>query len=132
MANNPPLLKESQKPKKEQAKKIGWWRNKCDTAMQVKGTKENPNCEICGKPVNCMHHFYPKSVSARLRYDWDNLIPICQGCHSRHHQAGDPRIHGTVIQKRGMGWYERLLEKKKEEIKVNIGYYKEVLAQLTQ
>lgn len=71
-----------------------------------------------------MHHFFPKSVSSRLRYDFDNLIPICQGCHMRHHQAGDPTIHATIIKKRGQAWYDTLLKKKYETIKTNTAYYK--------
>lgn len=94
--------------------------------MQIKGTKEFPKCEVCGKPSYCMHHFFPKSVSSRLRYDFDNLIPICQGCHMRHHQAGDPKIHETIKRKRGQAWYDTLEKKSREYNKVTIAYYKYV------
>lgn len=127
--NGDPILKDKDKPKTLSPSK---WQKKCDKLMQEVGTRNNPKCEICGKQVSCIHHFFPKSVSARLRYDWDNLIPICQGCHSRHHQAGDPRIHATVIQKRGgMEWYEGLLKKKNESIRVNVQYYKDIFNSLS-
>lgn len=133
MANNAPILKKKNKPKSDRPIAIGKWQKNCDTLMQQKYTALYPRCEVCGKPVSCMHHFFPKSVSARLRYEKDNLIPICQGCHSRHHQAGDPRIHAVIIEKRGgMRWYRTLLRKKNEEVRVNIGYYKQIYEELTK
>ena len=123
MANGKPLLKD-----KDKARTLtpSQWQKKCDKKLQENGKIRYSKCEVCGKPISCLHHFFPKSVSSRLRYDWDNLIPICQGCHSRHHQANDPRIHGTVIDKRGLQWYHELLKKKYEGIKVNIEYYKKI------
>jgi 5-methylcytosine-specific restriction endonuclease McrA len=106
------------------------WQKECDKKMQIKGTKEFPKCEVCGGRVHCMHHFFPKSVSSRLRYDFDNLIPICQGCHMRHHLAGDPKIHEKIKQKRGQAWYDVLEKKSREYNKVNIEYYKYVYEML--
>lgn len=105
-------------------------REMCDKSMQVAGMKKFKECEVCGKPAHCMHHFFPKSTSSRLRYDWDNLIPICQGCHMRHHTAGDPTIHATVIRKRGDDWYDELEQTRHEIIKVNVEYYKLKLEEL--
>ena len=115
--------KEKDKPK---SLNLTQWRKKCDKRLQEKGKLLYPKCEVCGGHMNCLHHFYPKSVSSRLRYDWDNLIPICNGCHMRHHQAGDPRIHNTVIKNRGANWLSLLEKKSRESIKVNIEYYKYV------
>jgi len=102
-------------------------RNKCDKALQLEGKRRFKYCEVCGRVMDCLHHFYPKESCKRLRYDWDNLIPICVGCHFAHHKRFDPSIHATVIKQRGMEWYEFLTKKKGEIIKVNIGYYKKVL-----
>ena len=107
------------------------WQKKCDKRLQEKGRALYPCCEVCGKPMSCLHHFFPKSVSSRLRYDWDNLIPICNFCHMRHHMANDPTIHARVIQKRGLKWYEMLLKKKYEGIKVNVAYYKYIWEMLS-
>jgi 5-methylcytosine-specific restriction endonuclease McrA len=107
------------------------WRKECDRRLQIKGMKEFPKCEVCGKPAYCMHHFFPKSVSSKLRYDFDNLIPVCQGCHMRHHQAGDPKIHETVKRKRGQSWYDVLEKKSREYNKVNIGMYKYIYEMLS-
>jgi len=105
-------------------------RNKCDKALQQLGRQRYSKCEVCGNPISCLHHFYPKSTSSRLRYDWDNLIPICNGCHMQHHQAGNPKIHGTVIEKRGLEWYQELTQTKEEIQKVGVGYYREILEEL--
>lgn len=83
-------------------------------------------CEICGGTYSCKHHFFPKSKSATLRYDEDNLISICVGCHLGHHM-GDPRVHKKLIDLRGDKWYNDLVKKKEETIKVNQGYYKNLI-----
>jgi len=103
----------------------------CDTLLQQIGKKKFSKCEICNGVINCLHHFHPKSVSSALRYDWDNLIPICQGCHMRHYQARDPIVHGTVIENRGQEWYDALLKRRyRETIKVNVEYYRKVKERL--
>lgn len=78
----------------------------------------------------CMHHFFTKQSSNRLRYDWDNLVPICRGCHFSHHNKSDPTIHATVLKKRGQNWYDTLLMKKRETIKTDVPYYNYVLEML--
>lgn len=126
--NGIPILKD--KDKNIKTLSLTKWRKKCDTRLQEQGKIAFPKCEVCNKQMSCLHHFFPKSVSARLRYDWDNLVPICSGCHMRHHQAGDPTIHATVLRKRGNAWYDTLLKKKNESIKVNISYYRYVYEML--
>lgn len=123
MANGLAIKKDKDKPK---TLTCSQWQKKCDKRSQEVGRIMYKKCEVCGKPMSCLHHFYPKSVSARLRYDWDNLIPICQGCHMRHHQAGDPRIHNRIIEKRGKVWLAEIHSKATESIKVNIAHYKYV------
>lgn len=101
-------------------------RKDCDKLMQIKGMELCNKCEVCGKEAHCRHHFFPKSTSAILRYDWDNLIPICQGCHMQHHLNGNPRIHAMIIKKRGQEWFDTLEAKSRQTIKINQGYYKEI------
>src|SRR3990167_5714737 len=81
--------------------KLSTLRNKADRKLQEFIKKTFPFCEVCGKLTQVGHHIYPKSVSNRLRYELDNIARICNGCHMRHHQANDPRIHETIIRKRG-------------------------------
>lgn len=105
--------------------------HECDKKMQILGKLKFPRSEVSGLPTEVMHHFHPKSVSSALRYDWDNLIPLTNGEHMRHHQANDPIVHGSVIEKRGRVWYDKLLKRRyMETIKVNVAYYKSVKERL--
>ena len=117
-------------PKEKKGMSLGYWRRKCDALMQEIGTRDNPQCTLCNQPCNVMHHFFPKSVSAYLRYDWRNLIPLCNGCHNRLHQSGDPSYEQRIISIRGQPWYDELDKVRRTEIKVNVGYYRNVKAEL--
>ncbi len=111
---------------------LGYWRRTCDKLMQEIGHRDNPYCLLCGQPQQVMHHFFPKSVSARLRYSWDNLIPLCNGCHNRLHQSGDPSYEQRIIEKKGVEWYKALDAIRRNTIKVNVTYYREVKKLLTE
>ena len=110
--------------------KVSILRAKCDKALQEEGKRRFKVCEVCGKPINCLHHFFPKSISSRLRYEWDNLIPICVSCHFKHHSTFNPTIHAEVIKKRGIEWYDDLEKLKWEIIKTNVAYYEEQLQKI--
>lgn len=107
-----------------------YWRNKCDRLLQEINRKINKRCEVCGKHTTVGHHFFPKSVSSALRYDWDNIIPLCNGCHFKHHN-GNPTIHAVVIGKRGLFWYDNLEKKRHKIIKISISYYKKIYDELS-
>lgn len=109
-------------------KKISYYRRKADKEMQMWGRRKYKKCLICPKPISCLHHYYPKSTSSRLRYDEDNLIPICIGEHFRHHN-GDPSIHNKVNEVMGEEWLKRLQKKKEGYVKTNIQYYKDIIEQ---
>jgi len=103
---------------------------KADRLLQEEGRRRYEYCLVCGKPMSCLHHYYPKSMASALRYDWDNLIPICVGDHFRHHN-GDPRIHNKVNEVKGEEWLNRLKSKKEEIVKTSIPYYEKVIEDLT-
>jgi len=65
--------------------------NKADRLFQELGKLMYKQC-FCGKPISCLHHYYPKSTATVLRYEIKNGVPICVGCHLRHHSANDPDI----------------------------------------
>jgi hypothetical protein len=129
--NGKPLLKEKDKPRKERRLSLSGWRHKCDRLMQEKGRLISPKSLLSGLPSNVQHHFVPKSVSARLRYYWPNLIPLTNGEHLRLHQSGDPSYELRIIEIKGQDWWKDLQEKKREIIKVNQAYYKEVYQRLS-
>lgn len=103
--------------------KLGTLRNKCDQLMQIIGKKKFPKSILSGAPTQVMHHFFPKSVSSYLRYDWENLIPLTNGEHMRLHQSGDPSYEGEIIRIKGKKWYDALNRVKREYIKINTAYY---------
>lgn len=117
--------------KKLVAKKVSYYRNKADRMLQELGRVLHSQCEVCGKPMSCLHHFWPKSMSSGLRYSLKNCIPLCAGCHLRHH-SGDPTIHAAVIEYRGQEWYDELLKEKQKITKTNKQYYENVIKYLNE
>lgn len=113
-------MNSTKKPRKISLKGL---RTKGDRLFQENGKKLHPKCEACGKPTQVVHHFHPKSVSSALRFDPENGIGLCHGCHMRHHQAGDPRIHNIVINKRGSKWVIYLEDMRREIIKTDRQFY---------
>lgn len=107
------------KPKKKI--KLSTLRNKADRLLQQLVRETFRRCEVCGKEVSAGHHYFPKSMSTALRYDMENLIPICNGCHVRHH-SGDPTIHQKVLKGRGQDWHDKL-EAKRGFIKADANWY---------
>lgn len=43
-------------------------------------------CFFCGKPAENMHHIIPRA-NILLRWDLDNLLPVCYNCHQALHNA---------------------------------------------
>lgn len=117
------------KPKKKI--KLSTLRNKCDRALQEAGRRVYEQCLVCGKPHQVLHHYFPKSTSSHLRYDWENCINLCQGCHFRLHN-GDPVIQNTINKVKGEEWLENLTRKKRLNIlvKPSKGYYENILKTL--
>lgn len=98
--------------------------------MQILGKILFPKSLLSDSPTQVMHHFIPKSVCSRLRYDWENLIPLTNGEHMRLHQSGDPTYEARIRDIKGEDWWLGLQEKRKEMIKVNKEYYELVLEKL--
>ena|SRR3990167_1499166 len=95
-----------------------------DRLLQETVRKLNPHCIVCGKPEQVGHHHHPKSVSNRLRYELKNIVPLCHGCHMRHHQAHDPTIQEKYTERMGgEKWKEELQAMRKEPVKVDKIYY---------
>jgi len=114
------------KKKKKKDKPVSYYAKKADKALQQLYRLNHTTCEICGNTISCAHHYFPKSSAGNLRYNFLNLISICQGCHFSHHN-GNPEIHNEVNKNRGEEWLKELREIKKVPI-VNCNtkkYYQE-------
>lgn len=105
-------------------------RNLADKLYQQKLKFLSPKCLVCGKPTQVIHHFVPKSVSNRLRYDIHNGVALCNGCHMRHHQAGDPMIHLTIEKKMGQDWIEYITKARYEVVKTDKAFYENAITKL--
>ena len=101
-------------------------RHRCDKLLQEVVRSLNNKCLVCGKIISCGHHYFPKSTSSALRYDLENIIPLCVGCHFSHHN-GNPEIHNAINEIKGKEWLENLRIKKKNLfIKESLEYYQNI------
>ena len=103
---------------------------KCDKLLQEVGRKIYKDCYVCGRPYSCLHHFVCKSRSNRLRYDWDNLIPVCKSCHFKIHTGSDSTIHAIIQSKKGDKWVKDLILKKGEYVNISLKYYEDIIRKL--
>lgn len=92
------------------------------------------NCEICGKIAVQCHHFYRKSTYGHLRYDRENGVSLCKGCHFLAHHQDPKKIEEKIIEIRGQKWYKALQKKSRLKPKPSyqtISYYEEQIKLLT-
>jgi len=121
------------KPKKKitSQQKKSKLKRKLDRIIQEKGREVYDRCMVCGSEYSCLHHYYTKSMSLRLRYDWENLIPLCAGCHFSHHN-GNPEIHNKVRDIKGEDWLKELEAKKRQIANDTIEYYEDLLTKFNR
>lgn len=93
-------------------KPVSYYSRQADKLLQQLFRLNHSECEVCGNPISCAHHYYPKSSAGNLRYNFLNLIAVCQSCHFRHHN-GNPEIHNAVNRQRGDKWLKELEEARK-------------------
>jgi len=111
--------------------KIRKLQKKADSLYHQIICKRFPKCLVCEvNDSQCAHHFVRKSQSAELRYNFSNGINICAKCHTLHHRTGDPRIHDTIIRKKGTKWADELYKIKNKVNKQykGIEYYENIIS----
>lgn len=111
--------------------------HKADKALQKYIVARHPQCEACGGPVSCSHHWIEKSRSNRLRYDEENQVPLCRRCHFFiHNRAGklvlnnvvrSHDIQDVIIKKRGRKWKNKMDRVGREVIKADLAFYQKAL-----
>ena len=104
---------------------------KCDKLLQELGREVYKKCGLCGGTYSCLHHFITKGASNNLRYDWDNLIPVCQKCHFTFHTKDDPEVYESMIEWLGMDRLNRIKAKRRQYVKTDTAYYKNIYDKLT-
>ena len=117
--------------------KLGTLQRKADKLLQIENKRLNKYCEACGGKNEVGHHWIEKSRSANLRYDFRNIIPLCNSCHAKIHNVfGNSVVGGldvaqAIIKKRGKKWKERMDIDGKKIIKVNREYYEGIIKKLS-
>ena len=107
--------------------KIKTIRTKCDNLLTPITIAKHPQCFLRGAK-NCAgvsqvgHHHIRKSNSSNLRYDLDNLIPLCTPCHMALHQ-NETRWTPRLIQIKGTEWHEELVRKGQVMVKTDVHFY---------
>jgi hypothetical protein len=106
-------------------------RNKCDHLLTPIIKKMHPSCLLCGSDTQVAHHHVHKSKSTRLRYEIDNLIPLCGSCHVKLHQ-NESYWGSKVTEIRGLDWFQRIDRMGREIVKADVHYYLAHLERLTK
>lgn len=88
-----------------------------------------PRCLLCPNNTEVAHHHVHKSKSTRLRYELDNLIPLCNQCHLRLHM-NESYEASRIVAIRGIAWFNRLERLKNEIIKADVLWYSIQLGKL--
>lgn len=108
----------------------------CDRLIQALVRSKWPICESCGAKCQVAHHWVEKSRSANLRYNLDNLIPLCNSCHAKIHNifgnsiVGGLNVAEVIIKKRGRKWKDRMDMEGRKLIKVNKEHYEAIKLRL--
>lgn len=103
---------------------------KADALWQKCVKLERPRCEVCGKPVTVGHHFFPKGSCSELRYELQNGIGMCIGCHLKIHNAEPPACY-VVRDERGEDWYDALWARRWLECRRSKAEYEGEIERLT-
>ncbi|MDD5068887.1 MAG: HNH endonuclease signature motif containing protein [Candidatus Pacebacteria bacterium] len=97
-------------------------RDRADSLLTPLIALLSPHCLLCGRNTEVAHHHVHKSKSTRLRYDLDNLIPLCGSCHFKLHQ-NESFWAGKIIEIKGLEWFQKLDRTGQEIVKADVHYF---------
>ena len=116
-------IKRTPKPKKPAKRNSGRTklptiksvRNKCDKLLTPIIKAQHPECFLkssssCNFYTQVAHHHIKKSRSSALRYDLENLVPLCNSCHLMLHQNESKWVL-ELIERKWIEWAQSLKEK---------------------
>lgn len=111
--------------------KTGTLKNKCDKLLSPVLRKLKPDCLLCGAPTQVAHHHVHKSKSNRLRYELENLINLCNGCHFKLHH-NESYWASKIVEIKGLKWFKELEKMKNETVKTDYLFYEANLTKLEE
>lgn len=102
-------------------------RNKCDKMLTPIIRAQHPYCflrasENCAGFTQVAHHHVLKSKCTRLRYELDNLIPLCTSCHCMLH-AHETYWSSKIVEMKGLDWWKKLDAVRHETVKADVHFY---------
>jgi len=117
------------KKKKKKLPAVSTMRNKADKLLTPIIKLQHPYCylqesENCAGVTQVAHHHVLKSQCTNLRYDLDNLIPLCKACHMMLH-AHETYWSSVIVEKKGLDWWQKLKAKKPVMVKADRYFYME-------
>lgn len=119
--------KRTKRKKRDKLPSTKTMRNKCDKLLTPIIKAQHPYCllraaELCAGETQVAHHHVLKSKSTRLRYEIENLIPLCHRCHSLLH-SHETYWSSRIVELKGMDWWKELSAKKDEMVKADVHFY---------
>lgn len=115
--------------KKEKLPSIKTLRNRADKKLTPLVKKIYPKCLLCphmtparSNETEVAHHHVHKSKSNSLRYELDNLIPLCHMCHMALHH-NESYWATKIVMLRGIDWATALDRKKNQIVKADRYWY---------
>jgi len=129
-AKNKPLRARSKLPT------VKTMRNKCDKLLTPIIKVMHPYCflgaaENCQSVTQVAHHHVLKSQCTNLRYDINNLIPLCTPCHMMLH-SHETYWSSVIVEQKGMEWWLPLKAKKPIMVKADVHFYIENYERLSK
>ena len=102
-------------------------RNKCDKLLTPIIKAQHPYCFLriadqCAGYTEVAHHHIKKSQSTAVRYDLDNLIPLCHRCHMKLH-GQETTWASLIVEKKGIKWWKQLYAKSVHMVKADVHFY---------
>lgn len=76
-------------------------------------------CEICPAEATVGHHFIGRSERS-IRWDMDNIVPLCGKCHFQIHNTNTKILKGRILLNRGPEWERRLKSKIKSGVYIDL------------
>jgi hypothetical protein len=107
-------------------------KEKCVSLAMDIYLKNHPNCEICVKRADVVHHFIHQSRSNYLRCDFRNFVSMDKGCHYKVHNGYEQLITGQLIKQRGQNWFDSMQADSTKTIKDNLDYWKKMYEHLKE
>ena len=106
--------------------------NKADKLFSAFIRKRDGHCVKCGKSglLHC-HHIISRSAKS-VRWDEDNAIALCPGCHRNWAHANPLGVAEFMRIRLGQERYWGLIVRANTPIPLTVAHYEEVIEQLKQ